>query len=1553
MKWKLSLIATLLALACCLGSVPALAQDALPDEPNAPQAAPAEPELLTDSAVRLDVDAPAGDVSTAKAGVTRPGIYILGDQKDRRYYPPILPTQYPGTIAGGHIWLNWKLLEPTEGTIQWSIIEGFIGNLQREGKAAALSFSIMEEAVAIPDWVFTAGAKTFVCTSSRSITIPKYWDERVLWPKLESFVRRIAERYDHDARVEWIQLGSGIYGETQPSIAAHDACVSDQIKRDFPAGTDPSGVWISTVNAIVDIYARQFDHKAVMVQFAPTFLGASERKYITDHAASVGVGLKHNGLRVDDQWAVVLPPSSSAGTGAWDPFFAHWPRVATAWETYRTVSGYLTNDTLEYWGLLNGLNKHPDYFALQSNLITDTGDKDFLRFVNQHSGVTLQNTPSVWVALRETEQPASTNPQRGNFGFWLTQDDGIAGGRSVAAWNISTYKYGRYTRRTDFRNGNPYMYFNVDDGYLYGSTGAVTIRVIYLDQGTGTWDLQYDNGPDNYHSAGVVRKTGTSRWLTKEFTLTDARFVNSQAGADFRLSSQSDDDDYFHFVQVIRGGSAPVVTPTRTPTTAGPTPTPTRTVAGATATPTRTSTSTTAAATATRTPTPVTGGTTVTVVLQQNVNGYAGAQDTPIDYYHQTTNYGDKITMSVHYSYMEVVASLLRFELSQLPRNAVVESARLALYTTYRSDPPDEIMAMAYRMRRPWAAGEATWLQASNNQPWATAGANDPSVDRYADYMDYQIFKATGAWYEFDIKSAVQDWITQPSTNFGVAIKGYVSRSVLFSVAASDYSMPAYRPKLTITYRLGTSPSPTLAATQTATPRPTATPTPGGQIITRYYQHNAYDTYLNGVSPAQNNSNAINLAVRVALAENTMASLVQFNVTDIPSNAVVTSAALELYTYNRSNTSYVWVETYKMLAPWNVSQANWNYAYSGQSWEEPGAAGANDRAQRYSDRKAVEVLNAWYRFNVLNMVQDWVRTPAQNYGVMVWATGETYTQYDFVSSDNAQYASQHPKLIVSYWVPSGTQPTPTRTSSAPAATATRTPTGVAATSTRTPTGVAATSTRTPTGAAATATPTRTATSGAANPTATATPAGAGANTLILQQGAAGYTGASDAFLNGWSPDTNAGATAYLAIRSDDWMATLLRFDLSSLPANAQITRATLNVYGNYHSNAYGLNISSYRLRRAWNPTQATWNKATSTVNWGVAGANDTAADRDAASSTTQWFLNTPAWYSFDVTDMARAWAAAPAENYGVALKGALGGAGTEFRVASAEYFDVTLRPKLVLEYNTGGAPAATPTATTVPATPTRTPTATATLAPPTSTATPTATRTVPPAATATATQPAAPTATATATPTATDIPPATPTATPANVSQTLTLQQGREGYAGATDATIDGWNPTANFGTAAMLTIRSDDWKTSLLRFDVSAIPTNAQVKRATLRVYVSYRSKTYDMTLKSVRLLRDWVEGEVNWNQAAAGAPWGVPGVKCTVTDQAPPASDSKLLNNVKMWVELDVTGMAQLWVSDPASNKGMLLDGDAAAGVEYQVYSSGFWDLTTRPQLVLEYQY
>jgi hypothetical protein len=510
------------------------------------------------------------------------------------------------------------------------------------------------------------------------------------------------------------------------------------------------------------------------------------------------------------------------------------------------------------------------------------------------------------------------------------------------------------------------------------------------------------------------------------------------------------------------------------------------------------------------------------------------------------------------------------------------------------------------------------------------------------------------------------------------------------------------------------------------------------------------------------------------------------------------------------------------------------------------------------------------------------------------------------------------RLIVSGEGPTPPTPTPTRTRP-PTSTPTRT------TTPPTPTPVpTSTTTRTP----------------AATPTDTITPTPAptlfppGRNTVTLQDGYEGYLGTKDTYMYQWEPQLNTGHQANIRVKNDSVFSTLLRFDLSSVPPGSTINQATLALYAYLRDNELPIDIGIYRVLRPWDELEAHWERASIGRPWGAPGCNDTATDRepDPAAVQTVSVLNT--WYEVDVTQLVRDWTENPAANYGMILRGQ-SDRSVHYDFASSDHVTQALRPMLVIDYTAPEAPAtATPTAV------------------PTPSGTPTIEETPTPSGTPTASV----TPTASISPTSTGTPKPSPTATSSPTAfpggrHTVTLQQGVTGYQGTGDTYISAWSPSGNFVHQANLMVKNDSVYSGLLRFDLSSMPREVTVNRATLRLNAYNRDTDSTLDLEIYRVRRPWVDTQANWNQASTSNPWGVPGVNDTSTDRDPDPVAVQTVSSVKVWYEMDVTELVQDWATNPQVNYGVVLRGSGTLSVVYHFASSNHPTISLHPQLVIDY--
>ena len=110
-------------------------------------------------------------------------------------------------------------------------------------------------------------------------------------------------------------------------------------------------------------------------------------------------------------------------------------------------------------------------------------------------------------------------------------------------------------------------------------------------------------------------------------------------------------------------------------------------------------------------------------------------------------------------------------------------------------------------------------------------------------------------------------------------------------------------------------------------------------------------------------------------------------------------------------------------------------------------------------------------------------------------------------------------------------------------------------------------------------------------------------TITLQPDA---TAGVDTYLNARFPTLNSGTADILVVGDrvgvDEAIRTAIKFDLTSLPANAVISSATLSLYATTDESNNARTFRVFRLKRAWVEAQATWNIYSTGNNWSTAGA---------------------------------------------------------------------------------------------------------------------------------------------------------------------------------------------------------------------------------------------------------------------------------------------------------------------------------------------------------------
>ena len=162
---------------------------------------------------------------------------------------------------------------------------------------------------------------------------------------------------------------------------------------------------------------------------------------------------------------------------------------------------------------------------------------------------------------------------------------------------------------------------------------------------------------------------------------------------------------------------------------------------------------------------------------------------------------------------------------------------------------------------------------------------------------------------------------------------------------------------------------------------------------------------------------------------------------------------------------------------------------------------------------------------------------------------------------------------------------------------------------------------------------------------------------------------ADSYVNEGMADSNFGSddTIYLGKTSDGKNDYLyIRFDLSSIPSNAQIIYAKLSIYrSDTGSNPTGKTVKIYRVTEDWNESDITWNNQPNSVS----------VETDSATIPSG-----QTWLEFNVTGDVQGFVNGSYDNYGWVIKCSDCPDDSEAWFRSKEYSEADYHPKLEIIY---------------------------------------------------------------------------------------------------------------------------------------------------------------------------------------------------------------------------------------------------------------------------------
>lgn len=167
------------------------------------------------------------------------------------------------------------------------------------------------------------------------------------------------------------------------------------------------------------------------------------------------------------------------------------------------------------------------------------------------------------------------------------------------------------------------------------------------------------------------------------------------------------------------------------------------------------------------------------------------------------------------------------------------------------------------------------------------------------------------------------------------------------------------------------------------------------------------DTFLSSFEPNNNFTTENYLAVR----STTRYTILQFDLSGIPTTDVITSAVLSGYFYEQSGDGDTDINVYRLKQSWVSNQVTFNNRATGTAWQTAGALGADDYdSSSLGQATCVGTSYGWIDWSLSNTeIKKMVDGTYSNYGFILRGSSNKYAY--FMSLD---YGSNFAKLTINH-----------------------------------------------------------------------------------------------------------------------------------------------------------------------------------------------------------------------------------------------------------------------------------------------------------------------------------------------------------------------------------------------------------------------------------------------------------------------------------------------------------------------------------------------------------
>ncbi len=372
-------------------------------------------------------------------------------------------------------------------------------------------------------------------------------------------------------------------------------------------------------------------------------------------------------------------------------------------------------------------------------------------------------------------------------------------------------------------------------------------------------------------------------------------------------------------------------------------------------------------------------------------------RDMMLDSFYSNANWGGSSAFAVSANPAITRHALLYFDLSALPNNAEIRSARLELFNSSQSGSAPYPAIEALRLTRDWSEGTgigtgnpngATWYTHDGTTPWTSPGGDVDAPVLASAAMD----GSSNLWRSWDLTGLVAGWVSGAYPNFGLLLRSSAG-SNSFTFLSQENSDAARRPRLIIEHvcECGS----------------------GSLYSEALLPASQGDTYLDDGSPSTwlGANDEIRLSNKTNIQKR---GLLQFDLSSLPSGGTITSATLALNLEGIGSEAPTSVSVHRVTRAWDGGAATWSAAGPGTPWTSPGG----DFDPTPSATSSVDHLQPGTTYwNITALAAGWLDGSLPNHGLLL-QSGADSNHVDFTTSNHAD-SSLHPRLTVTVSCPCG------------------------------------------------------------------------------------------------------------------------------------------------------------------------------------------------------------------------------------------------------------------------------------------------------------------------------------------------------------------------------------------------------------------------------------------------------------------------------------------------------------------------------------------------------